>query len=79
MFNKFLILFVLSYAVILFMVPKELPREILNVSIEGATVQHYQLKQGECSRTMHIMQALLRGLNKTEINVRCIEAAKPIE
>lgn len=79
MFNKFLILFALSYALLLIMAPKELPREVLNISIEGETVQYYELPTGECSRTMHAMQALLRGVDRTEIKIRCIEAAKPIE
>ena len=79
MFNKFLILFAVTYALILFYAPKELPRETLNVSIEGETVRHYQRAQGECSRTKHTIEDILRGLNAQHVKITCIKALEIIQ
>lgn len=66
-------MFFVAYALILWMAPKELPPDTLNVSINGETVQHYQRARGECARTKIAMDALIKGLGHDgEIKVNCI-------
>jgi hypothetical protein len=62
-----------AYALILWQAPKELPPDVLNISIDGETVRFWDRPRGECARTKNVVDEVLRGLNRDDqIKVKCI-------
>lgn len=51
--NKILVVGFAIIMVYLIYAPKELPKETFNISVNGETRYHAQIRQGECDR--HIM------------------------
>lgn len=65
------------------MAPKELPRETFNISVNGETIYHQQIPQGECSRHIGTARAMLnifytnseiqQLLTEEVLEVKCIK------